>query len=71
MAEGSSTVKSRAEVSQWGLPLNWDGHVLRPHPFFCPSIEELGEDAWGFIKKSTNLSWVIIPRRKANADNDE
>jgi hypothetical protein len=71
MAETPAVVESGEETSQWGLPLDWDGHALKPYPFFCESVSAIDEEGWKYIKESTNVSWVIIPRRSENGYHDE
>jgi hypothetical protein len=58
-------------ASEWGLPLNWDGHEQRQYQFFVRSIEEITKEGWAYIFKSNNTAWVISPERTQHANHDE
>lgn len=68
MAEESTTPE--VPTSEWGLPLDWDGHERNPYPFFVEDTLLIPKMGWDYIHQSSNTAWVIIPTRSRNANHN-
>ena len=58
---------AEVEVSEWGLPINWDGHETRQYIFFVTAIEDIAPEGWEYVYKASNTGWVICPQRSEHA----
>jgi hypothetical protein len=57
------TGESMLEMSDWGAPMTHDGALPTDQVLFVESVDDITEDGWKYMEKTTQLNWVIIPYR--------
>lgn len=55
-------------LTDWGMPLEYDGHAPIRYIVYVPTPDSLSISSWDALLSAPSLDWVVIPILKKGKD---